>query len=280
MQKISNLLLDGSKGKPIPVDIRYAGNTDNKAIVIFCHGFKGFKDWGHYPLLADTFALQDFIFVSFNFSHNGTTPDHPAEFSDLSAFGENNFSIELDDLGLLIDFMEEHASAYSGDREKIYLIGHSRGGGISILKAYEDPRIKKLCTWASVKDANDFFKGLDLERWKQEGVLYTYNSRTQQDMPLHYQFYEDYRLHKNRLDIPKAASGIRIPWLIIHGTNDQAVSVQNARQLHTWHPSSELLLIDDADHTFGGTHPWTKDQLPGHAALAVRETIAFFLKEN
>lgn len=57
-------------------------------------------------------------------------------------YGNNNFSIELDDLGLVIDYIESAAGQYEGNKNEIYLIGHSRGGGIAILKTYEDSRIK------------------------------------------------------------------------------------------------------------------------------------------
>ncbi len=96
--KKTTQLINGSKGKPLSLDISYTKNGYLKPIVIFCHGFKGFKDWGHFNLLADAFAENDFVFVKFNFSYNGTTIEHPVDFADLEAFGENNFSIELDDI--------------------------------------------------------------------------------------------------------------------------------------------------------------------------------------
>ncbi|WP_435524823.1 hypothetical protein [Chryseobacterium indoltheticum] len=39
--------------------------------------------------------------VKFNFSHNGTTVEDPENFADLEAFGNNNYSKELSDLGVL-----------------------------------------------------------------------------------------------------------------------------------------------------------------------------------
>jgi dienelactone hydrolase len=278
MQKISNLVIHGSKEKPILLDIFYNVGEHLKPIVIFCHGFKGFKDWGHFNLVAEEFAREGFVFVKFNFSYNGTTTEQPSHFADLNAFGENNFSIELNDLGLVIDFIEENANAYSGDAEKIYLIGHSRGGGISILKTGEDVRIKKLVTWASVKDLSDFFAGQDMEDWEKKDILYTHNSRTQQDMPLRYQLYDNYMNNKVRLNISEVASEISVPWLIIHGRNDESVPYFAAEQLHEWNKESELLLLDDADHTFGGKHPWTEDQLPDDAKSAVEKSISFFKK--
>jgi len=278
MEKVENLVINGSKNKKIAVDIFYNRTTIKQPIIIFCHGFKGFKNWGHFDLIAETFANSGFVFIKFNFSYNGTTLEQPIDFADLDAFGNNNFSVELDDLGLVIDFMEDHAEQYSADKNEIYMIGHSRGGGIAILKAYEDNRIKKLTTWASVKDLSDFFNSQNIEQWKNDGVLYSHNSRTQQNMPLYYQIYENYIANKERLDIPKATANIDIPWLIVHGTNDTSVPYAAAEKLHELNNKSELLAIENGDHTFGGKHPWNEGDLPDDAKIVIKKTIEFFQK--
>lgn len=276
MEKVTNFAINGSKEKSISIDITYNDNNILKPIVIFCHGFKGFKNWGHFDLIAKEFAQQNFVFVKFNFSYNGTTLEQPIDFADLDAFGENNFSIELDDAGLVIDYMEENAIKYNANKNEIYLIGHSRGGGISILKTHEDKRIKKLATWASIKVVDDFFNSQDIEQWKKDGAIYTFNSRTQQNMPLHYQMYENYIANKERLNIPKAAVKINVPWLIIHGTNDTSVPISCAEQLHQWNKLSVLFKVENGDHTFGGKHPWNSTKLPTDAKLVVEKTIDFF----
>ena len=129
----------GSANKPILIDTTYQENSKPKKVVVFSHGFKGFKDWGPFNKIAETFAENDFVFVKFNFSHNGTTIDDAVNFVDLDAFGNNNFCKELDDVGFVLDWVEE----YFIDA-KIFLFGHSRGGGISILKSGEDSRINKI----------------------------------------------------------------------------------------------------------------------------------------
>jgi alpha-beta hydrolase superfamily lysophospholipase len=278
MIKVENLTINGSKGKPIVMDLLFKETEDAKPVVIFCHGFKGFKNWGHYDLLATEFARHDFVFLKFNFSYNGTTLENPADFADLEAFGNNNFTVELDDLGLVIDFIEKNAEMYSGDKNKIFLIGHSRGGGIAILKTGEDKRIKKLSTWASVKDAADFFIHQDLEKWKSDGFIYTLNSRTQQNMPLNYQIYENYIANTDRLNIAKASVNINVPWLIVHGTNDDAVQFSSAEKLNQLNKNSVLLKMEHGNHTFGGKHPWEQLNLPEDAKIVADETILFFKK--
>ena len=53
-------------------------------------------------------------------------------------------------------------------KDQIYLIGHSRGGGISIIAANEDKRIKKLVTWAAIADLTNRFSSEELAIWKKK----------------------------------------------------------------------------------------------------------------
>jgi len=290
MKENRNIIIEGKHEKPILINIYYNKNAESKPIVIFSHGFKGFKDWGHFNIVARKFAEAGFVFIKFNFSHNGTTPDAPLEFADLEAFGNNNYSKELDDLGSVIDWVESASSPHRGDRGLcppkgatppegggLYLLGHSRGGGISILKANEDKRIKKIVTWSAV---SDFASRLpkDDARFKKEGVVYVLNARTNQQMPLYYQFVEDFYQNKQRLDIPAAVKGMNIPQLIIHGTDDEAVPVEEAKRMKQWNPDAELLLIEGAGHTFGAKHPYPDEELPGDAQRVVKASVEFLVK--
>ena len=118
-----------------------------------------------------------------------------------------------------------------------------------------------------------------MEEWKQTGVAYYMNGRTKQQMPLYYQLYEDYMANSERLNIEKAIKGLKIPVLLCHGSQDPAVPVQKARDLHSWQPASELFIVD-SDHVFGRKHPWTATYLPEPMQLVVHKTIQFFKEAN
>src|ERR1700744_3617981 len=104
MIKKENFNIPGAKGRGMLADITYDTENRDVPVVIFAHGFKGFKDWGAHDMVAHYFAKNGFRFIKFNFSHNGTTADDPTEFTDLMAFGENTFSMELEDLTHVINF--------------------------------------------------------------------------------------------------------------------------------------------------------------------------------
>jgi pimeloyl-ACP methyl ester carboxylesterase len=282
MKKISDIVITTTT-KPTLLDVAYKNNRQSKPIVIFVHGFKGFKDWGHFNFVHQQFAENDFISIKFNFSFNGGTLQNPIDFPDLEAFGKNTYTKELEDLGAVIDWVVDNENSYVPLEEKntneIYLVGHSRGGGIVILKAYEDNRVKKIVTWAAVSDFSKRFpKGEELETWKNNGVIYITNSRTKQQMPMYYTFYEDFLQNKDRLDIPKAEKNLTIPHLIIHGENDEAVDVSEAKYLHKLNPSSQLLIVPRAGHTFNVKHPFTDNKLPQEAQIVLDNTIEFLKK--
>ncbi len=276
MKQIKNLQIAGSKNKPILLDCFYKEDGLSKPIIIFSHGFKGFKDWGHFNFMAEQFAEAGFVFIKFNFSYNGTTVEDPLSFGDLEAFGNNNYIIELDDLKKVMDWaLSCDELKKERDGNKLYLLGHSRGGGITILKAGEDARVKKIVTWASVSQM-DRNKPLTVETWKRDGVVYAKNARTKQDMPLYYQFYETILNNKERLNIHHAIKRFEIPFLIVHGTADTAVKYRDAEELLIWAKHGKLLKIENGDHTFGVKHPFN-ESLPNMAKEVIEKTIAFFV---
>ena len=273
-----NLVLYRKNNKPIVWDVFFNDNSIQKPLVIFCHGYKGFKDWGAWDLVANAFMKADFCFVKFNFSHNGGTVEQPIDFPDLDAFAENNYSKELQDLDDIISFLISEKNTFLNQisTKNITVIGHSRGGGISILKTNEDPRIKKLVTWASVSSFGKRTSTTgDLEQWKKDGVKYVLNGRTKQKMPHNFQFYLDFKANEARLNIENATKNINVPQLIIHATDDPSVLFEEALNLKKWNPKSELFKIENSNHVFDASHPWLDNKMPKNLEKVVTKTIDF-----
>lgn len=270
-----NIYLENKETKGFLTDAFYNEAQQKLPLLIFIHGYKGYKDWGAWDLMAEKFAKAGFFFVKFNSSHNGTTVDEPQHFADLEAFGNNNYTKELSDLGIVIDHFIQNSHV---DPEKVILMGHSRGGGISIIKTFEDERINGLITLASVDTLDRFPTGDLFEHWKKEGVYYALNGRTKQEMPHYYQFYEDYEKNIHRFDVERAAEMAKAYMLIIHGTDDEAVDVKQAEHLHILNPNSELFLIEGGNHTFGAKEPWTTPDLPKDLETVTEKCIDFLIK--
>ncbi len=276
--KLKNRVLHRTHKKPIVYDLFFEDNATPKPLIIFCHGYKGFKDWGAWDLVAEAFARQGFFFLKFNFSHNGGTVQDPIDFPDLDAFSENNYSKELDDLNDMLDLVTTSGFEYANniDSSNISLIGHSRGGGISILKTAQDNRITTLITWASVSDFSTRFGSKEsIEEWKKNGVKYVINGRTKQEMPHHYQFYEDFLANADKLNIPDAVKELSVPTLVIHAKGDDAVKFSEAEYIASLNPSIKLQAIEGSNHVFDASHQWSQDELPQTLASVVKITMDF-----
>jgi uncharacterized protein len=266
--------IPGAKGRNMLMDLTYDDQNPKVPLVIFAHGFKGFKDWGTHNLVAHLFAEKGFRFLKFNFSHNGTTPDKPIDFGDLIAFSENTFSIELDDLNAVIDFACNGSAMPSVN--EVFLLGHSMGGGIGIVKTAEDKRISKLVTMASISSFRNLWPKEAEEQWKIQGIMYIHNARTGQQMPLKSTLLDDLDAHPSRLNITAKAAAVQQPWLIIHGDEDTSVPVAHAKELKSAQPKAELLIIQKADHVFGSSHPYGKETLPAPLQEFCMKAIEFF----
>jgi len=268
------VVLPTGREKDILMDITSL-DSDPEGIVIFCHGYKGYKDWGAWNLVAEEFAHKDFTFIKLNFSHNGGTIQNPIDFPDLEAFGNNTYSKEVADLNSVIAWSNKEFDA------PIYIIGHSRGGGIVTLVAGGNLNVSKVISWAAVADFKERFPvGEKLQEWKDKGVDYVLNGRTKQEMPHYYSFYEDFIKNEMNLTISKAAKRIRIPHLIVHGDKDEAVLVKDAYRLGSFNPKAELEIILGANHTFGSKHPWNEHFLPDSLREVVDKTINFINSSN
>jgi pimeloyl-ACP methyl ester carboxylesterase len=267
----------GSAGKLIAADLSYTKQTESMPIVVFAHGFKGFKDWGTWPLASEIFAVKKLPFFKFNFSHNGTSPENLTEFSDLEAFGNNNFKIEYDDLGLVLDFIEKKAETFQFDwNGDICVIGHSRGGAIALLRASSDKRITKCATWASVSDLERYLEMKEVNAWKKEGVHTIKNGRTGQDMPIYFQFVDAYAQNAKLLNLSSSLEDLECPLLIIHGEKDTVVPIDDAQTIYSEVHHSILVEIENADHTFNTKHPLIERKIPKAFAEVLTETIEFF----
>lgn len=275
---VKNSIQIPSANGTIDTDVRQNKNNGEGGLVIFAHGFKGFKDWGGFPYMMEKITEAGFTAVSFNFTHNGVAKESPMDFTRLDRFAENTHTKELEDLHAVINYFYENAEKYNIDKERIALIGHSRGGGAVILSAAEDNRIKALVTLASVATVNRYTEE-QKRRWREKGFIEMPNARTGQLMKMNKTFLDDIEQNSERLDITKAMSRVKIPALIIHGREDLAVKYTDAEKLYNSSDKEKtsLYIIERTGHTFGVEHPFKGTTRAFDEAID--KTIGF-LKEN
>lgn len=271
----NNFSLTGSDGKLIIGDITFDDKNPNTPIVLFVHGFKGFKDWGAHNLVARYFAANGYRYIKFNLSHSGVPTNDPKDVTDMEAFASNTVSKELFDVDAVLDYIEK---AY-GKETEVNLIGHSRGGGLAIIEASNDLRINKLITWSAVSAFNGLWKKEQEEEWKKKGKIFVTNARTKEEMPLNVTLLEDLEDNAETLNIIEAAKQVNIPWLIIQGDDDVNVPFEHAQKLADANPNSRLVKIEGANHVYGASHPYENETLPHHLFKVCEKCLVFLGEE-
>ena len=276
--------LKGYENYPMAIDVTLPEGNAPRGIALWAHGINGFKDWGGMPIIAEQFAQANLVFVKFNFSHNGTTPDFPDEIVDKESYGNDNYRIRQHDLQCVIEWCAKKAPEWGVPEKRVHLIGHSRGGTDAILFASANgTTLRSLTTWAAVAEATTPWRGFsekEMESWREKGVFYRKHGRTGQDLPIYYQLYEEYQQHKQRLNVEQAAREVKVPWLIVHGEDDPAVFVKNAYDLKAYQPEAEVKIIPQADHVFNRSHPWREKTLPEATEKLVEANIDFIQRQH
>jgi pimeloyl-ACP methyl ester carboxylesterase len=253
----------GSAGREALIELSIPDKF-NQNLLVFVHGYMGFKDWGAWNLMKDYFLNKGFGFCKFNLTHNGTTVEKPQDFADLDAFSQNRYSYEKNDVICALNWIEKKVDLST---ISLHLMGHSRGGGIALLCA-NDPRVNSVITLAAISSIEKRFDlpSEILEDWKKSGVRYVKNGRTHQDMPHSIEQLIDFETHRNELDIKNACSSLKKPLLILHGDQDESVSIEEGEAIAAW-TKQPLHVIHGANHTFGASHPFSGQILPAELQI-------------
>ena len=231
-------------------------NIEKSPCIVFVPGFKGFKDWGFGPYLAEAFANKGLFVLTFNFSHNGVG-ESLTEFIELDKFAQNTFSREIQELSELIDAYKNNYFGNSA-ANKIALLGHSRGGAISLLTAALKPEVNAVAVWSSVAFL-DRYSERQKKEWKEKGFFEVMNQRTGQRMRMNKSLLDDIEQNSNNLlNIKKAVHNLNRPLLIAHGEQDLSVPIKEGEQLYDWSDKSktEFYKVSNAGHTFNIKHPF------------------------
>ena len=217
------------------------------------HGFKGFMDWGFFPLLCDRLARRGVAAVAFNASGSGVGPDGES-FSELESFRRDTLSRQLEDVervrGLALG---GELGPLSATRRALF--GHSRGGGMAVVHAAEDGGYRAVATWAAL-DSFDRWDEATKQLWRRNGEIRVLNSRTGQELPMGVGMLQDFERNRDRFDVLASAARLRAPLLVVHGAEDPVVPLSAGRALHAAAAHAEpFVRVEGEGHTLGATHP-------------------------
>ncbi len=243
--------------------------------LIICHGFKGYKDYGFFPLLAQVAAEHGLAAHRFNFSHSGMT-NQLATFERPDLFEADTWGKQIHDLGCVS--RTAAAGRLSSNRRSPstqplpqVVFGHSRGGVTTLLTAgrqfrpqdyrhragdstplAQDPAglVLGATPHGSCSLDDDQRRLLRSQRW-----LESPSSRTGQKLRLGGAWLAEMEASPADFDVLAAAQRVTCPVLILHGDGDTTVNVDSAHRLASAIPRAELQIIPGASHTFDAANP-------------------------
>lgn len=275
--------ISSSEGLPIYYDllIPTASNGSVFPVILFVHGFKGFKDWGAFPDACEELSRAGFAVIAFNLSLNGVGKSM-TEFDEPELFQRQTLTQDLSDVGSVIEAIkskEIHSDKAILDTDKIGLIGHSRGGHTAVVAAAEYTEIQCLVTWSAVADYNIRWSEEMVSDWKKKGFTEIKNSRTGEVLKLDRIVYDDAMENSEKLMAIHRVKELYIPSMFIAGKNDESVSSSESERMFRASPADEkeIRFIQNAGHTFEVSHPFILKEFPHSFAEVIDLTEGWFL---
>ncbi|MEM9251970.1 MAG: alpha/beta fold hydrolase [Planctomycetota bacterium] len=270
----------GAEGEAILGDVHLPVGAAHGTLVI-CHGFMGYKDYGLLPRLADAAARDGWIAHRFNFSHSGMT-NRIETFERPDLFERDTWRKQATDLRAVLTSIERGTLASGG--RPVVVFGHSRGGVTALLttrwmlderdSAAPDAQVTAASPAASHRMTDE-----QAEAMRTTGYLERKSGRTGQSLRIHRDWLDKQLADPGWHAMVTAAgrvAGADIPWLIVHGSNDDTVRVADGEALRDASGGrAKLSVIDGAGHTFDCPNPAPSDDLPVNTSRLIESTLAF-----
>ncbi len=218
-----------SQGEKIDCEF-HEGSEGSRNLLVIGHGVTGNKDRPFVVGLAEAVAAEGMPVLRMSFSGNGSSGGR---------FQDCTISKEVEDLKAVLDAVE------SGSSFTVTYAGHSMGGAVGVLASASDSRIRHLVSLAGMVNTKAFCDREFGEETPDEGCMWEDSS-----CPLSSTFIEDMKAIGSVA--PKAPS-VRVPWLLVHGTTDDVVPIEDSREIFALaNEPKKLVEIPGADHVFSG----------------------------
>ena len=203
----------------------HEGERGSKNIVVLGHGVTGNKDRPFVVALGEGLAAAGISALRFSFSGNGASE---------GKFTDSTISKEVDDLGAVLDHLEEYTVCY---------VGHSMGGAVGVLRASEDKRIQLLVSLAGMVHTRAFAQREFGDVTPDEGFMWD-----EPDCPLSQAYMDDLTQIGTVVDL---ASQIAVPWLLVHGDEDDVVPIEDSHDIFARaNDQTQLIRLQSANHVF------------------------------
>lgn len=219
--------------------------------LLVCHGLnkQGFHLLKIYSQLARTACERGFVVLLFDFRGVGRSA------------GEFDYGVgEQEDEKCALDFLASRSDVI---RDRIYVIGHSLGGAVSLYALQNEKRVKGLVLWSVPKNHDyNVRKFIRNSRGRLGLHIFLVMSRIDKAFKFSKLFKlevygielrpRDVREKLMKLNECKAASELKeIPLLVVNGENDKIVGVDEAEEVYnSANDPKSLIIIESTDHIF------------------------------
>lgn len=229
------------QGERIDYTVHEGGSA---GLVILGHGVTGNKDRPFLVTLAEALAAAGITTLRLSFSGNG---DSEGRFQD------STISKEVTDLGSVLDVIGQRPVCF---------IGHSMGGAVGVLRATTDSRIRWLVSLAGMVHTKAFAEREFGEQSPDTGLMWE-----EESCPLSSTYMNDMATIGS---VVEKGADVAVPWLLVHGTEDDVVPLEDSRDIVAGAPHASLLELPGAGHVFSDTAttpmidsvvPWVRDQM-------------------
>jgi alpha/beta superfamily hydrolase len=236
--------------------------------LLICHGMnkQGFHLLRIYDRLARIACENGFLVLLFDFRGVGKSE------------GEFDYGVrEQGDVRCTLNYLALRSDVITN---RIYVVGHSLGGAVSLYVLQDETRVKGLVLWSVPK--NHYYNVRKFIRNKRgRRGLYEFLILSRIDkvfnvsklfnlevygIDLRPRYVRDKLMKLNECE---AASRLRIPLLIVNGENDKIVGVDEAQEVYnSANAPKSMLVLKSTDHIFKGkedelvqkTMAWIKNQ--------------------
>ena len=220
--------------------------------VLICHGMnaKGSQGLRLYTRLAQAACKEGFVALVFDFRGVGRS------------FGEFDYGIgEQEDVKYALDYLASRPGVLP---DRIFIVGHSLGGAVSLYAMQNEARVMGLALWSTPKHHNYNVKKF-IRRARGTGGLIAFLILSYVDRLFNVQKLfklEVYgvklrprfvREKLMKLDECDAASKLHTSILIVVGEKDEIVSIDEAQAIYESASEPKTLqIIEGADHIYKG----------------------------
>lgn len=146
----------------------------------------------------------------------------------------------------------------------VVLIGSSFGGLTAAILAQRNLQVQQIVLLAPAFGFSQYwltqFSAAQLRQWQSSGYLDVHHYGDKKTLPLHYQFIEDLLQYQQEpLQRP-------LPTLVLHGKQDQTISITASRNYASERPWVKLVELD-SDHSLIDVMPEIWDAIRGFCHL-------------